>query len=511
VGGVPGLVERAVHLTARGTRPLRKLLRAKPLWGAAIVALVLIAGSVTVTYTTAPPGNDEPTSPLPGGLPQVICDPDCNQEIRPGPAQVNEVDLQVNPVDPNNVVAAANDYAQPSGAHWVGYYWSRDGGRTWGQNLLPGYPGSRALTTLSGMGASGDPALAFDTRGNVYLAGIAFTVVPVPGPNPGRDSVIFVAKSADGGETYSQVVVVARAITKFSFHDKEWVTVDPTNDYVYVVWVRFNAALVGEMVFSRSTNGGLTWSAPRIISDATTGEFQVQGAYPMVTADGILHITWVDFQTNQVRYVRSTDHGATFSDPVDIATANEPPSPLPNANYRTALLPQGAVDTGYSQYQGSLYVAWNDYRNDDTDIYLTISRDGGDTWSQERRVNTNLLGDGTDQFMPDIAVTPQGYVVMIWYDRRDDPNNTLVRPYFAISTDGGENWTDFGVGPPFNGDHGGTSFLSGESHLIGDYIGIGTSDTYCALAWADTRHGTASQPNSDIFGARVQIEQGPVS
>lgn len=510
-GGVPSHVERAFHAVTGATRPLRKLVRARPLAGTAIVAAVLIAASVSVSYTSAPPTPSVPGSPLPGGLPKLICDPDCNSEIRPGPAQVNEVDIQVNPANPQNIVAAANDYAQPSGAHWVGYYWSRDGGKTWGQDLLPGYPGSRSVTTLSGMGASGDPALAFDSRGSAYLAGIAFTVVPLPGPNPGRDSVVFVAKSSDGGETYSQIVVVARAVTKFSFHDKEWITVDPTNDYVYVVWVRFNALLVGEMVFSRSTNGGLTWSSPKIISNATTGEFQVQGAYPVVTADGILHITWVDFQTHRVRYVRSTDHGATFSAPVDIGSVSEPPSPLPNSNYRTALLPQSAADTGFSQWQGSIYVAWNDYRNNDTDVYLTYSRDGGNTWSGESRVNTNPLGDGTDQFMPDIAVTPQGYVVLIWYDRRDDPENTLVRPYFAISVDGGLNWTDFPVGPPFNGDHGGASFLSGENHLLGDYIGISATTTFCALAWADTRNGSEEQPDSDIYGARVAIEEGPVS
>lgn len=504
------VIERAIELTARTTRPLRDLLRSKPLWGAAVVALLLIAATVTVTYTAAPPPHGKPNSPLPGGLPELICDPDCNAEVRPGPAQVNEVDVQVNPVDPNNVVAAANDYAQPSGAHWVGYYWSRDGGKTWGQNLMPGYPGSRTPTTLSGMGGSGDPAIAFDSHGNVYLAGIAFAVSPVPGPNPGRDSIVFVAKSADGGETYSPITVVARAISKFTFHDKEWIAVDPTNDYVYVVWVRFNAGGIGEMVFSRSTNGALTWSTPRIISNATTGEFQVQGAYPVVTADGILHITWVDFQTNKIRYVRSTDHGSSFSAPVDIGDVDEPPSPLPNANYRSALLPQTAADTGFSQWQGSIYVAWNDYRNGDTDVYMTYSRDGGNTWADEFRVNQNPLGDGSDQFMPDVAVTPQGYVVLLWYDRRDDPNNTLVRPYFAISVDGGGNWSEMAVGPPFDGNNGGTSFLSGESHLIGDYIGISASEKYCALTWADTRNGTPTTPNSDIYGARVRIEEGPI-
>jgi hypothetical protein len=494
--------DRASGFAAKVTR---RLFASPPLVVALVVAMLLFAATVTYTLGSPPHNPSGNGSGLPPGLPKVVCDPSCDMEIRLGPEQVNEVDLQVNPSDPLNIVAAANDYAQPSGAHWVGAYWSKDGGRTWGQKLLPGYPGSREVSTLTGMGASGDPAIDFDSHGNVFLAGIAYAVSPVPGPNPGRDSIVFVAKSADGGQTYSQIASVARSISKFTFHDKEWIAVDPTNDYVYMVWVRFNAGSIGEMVFSRSTNGGLTWSIPRIISNATTAEFQVQGAYPMVTADGILHITWVDFQTHQIRYVRSTDHGATFTSPTDIGGITDLPNPLPNAQFRSALLPQGAVDRGYSQYQGSLYITWNDYRNNNSDIYLILSRDGGATWSNASRVNKNPVEDGTDQFMPDIHVTEQGYLIMQWYDRRDDPNNSLIRPYFAISTNGGDTFTELPIGVQFDGNNGGTSFLSGENHLIGDYIGISSSPTMAYLAWADTRNGSPSAKNSDIYGARVQF------
>lgn len=504
-GNVPDIAGKMMAVFDTAVHRVRKLYRAKPLVVLAVVALLLIATTIGVTVSSSAPPPTRPPTGLPPGLPKILCTPSCDMEMRPGPEEVNEVDLQVNPLDPMNIVAAANDYAQPSGAHWVGHYWSHDGGVTWGQDLLPGYPGSRQVSTLTGMGASGDPAVAFDSRGSVYLAGIAFAVSPIPGPNPGRDSIVFVAKSSDGGQSYPQITVVARSFSAFTFHDKEWIAVDPTNDNVYVVWVRFNAGAVGEMVFSKSTNGGLTWSLPRIISNATTGEVQVQGAYPMVSVDGVIHITWVDFQTHQLRYVRSTDDGTTFSDPVDIGEVNELPSPLPNAQYRTALLPQGAVDRGYSEFQGSLYVTWNDYRNNDSDVYMVLSRDGGTHWTQPFRVNQNPLGDGSDQFMPDIAVTEQGYVVALWYDRRDDPNNTLVRPYFAISTDGGGNWTELPLGVQFNGDNGGTSFLSAENHLIGDYIGIGASPTVAYASWADTRNGSPTSKNSDIYGARVQF------
>jgi hypothetical protein len=64
----------------------------------------------------------------------------------------------------------------------------------------------------------------------------------------------------------------------------------------------------------------------------------------------------------------------------------------------------------------------------DLDVQLVESTDGGATWSAPIRVNDNSPTDGTDQFQPMLAVSPDGSTVAVaFYDRRlscpsNDPN-----------------------------------------------------------------------------------------
>ena len=61
--------------------------------------------------------------------------------------------------------------------------------------------------------------------------------------------------------------------------------------------------------------------------------------------------------------------------------------------------------------------------------------DGGTTWSASVKVND----DGTthDQFMPTVAITPNGKALYItWYDRRDDPANSLIERFGALGSIG---------------------------------------------------------------------------
>src|SRR5204863_2049604 len=78
------------------------------------------------------------------------------------------------------------------------------------------------------------------------------------------------------------------------FDDKETVTADPTNaNYAYYTWDRitydqatFNY-LYGPAWFSRSTDGGQTWEAPRIIYQGAVGS-QTLGNQIVVLPNGTL-------------------------------------------------------------------------------------------------------------------------------------------------------------------------------------------------------------------------------
>jgi hypothetical protein len=428
------------------------------------------------------------------------------------PESNNEPALAVDPNDPLHIVASSNDYGTPNGDAWVGYYVSWDGGLTWSRDLIPGYLGG-PVSELTGMDLSGDPVVCFGPEGNVYISGLYAKrdrnpINPVGfGYNIGRADGIFVATSTDGGETFNQIAILATAFqTLVSFHDKEWMAVDMNNGNVYVAWVVFNVLYFANVLIARSTDGGNSFSTPQIISDYRVGDFNNQGTTIQVSPDGSVHVAWIDFTEETVKYTYSTNQGQTFSQPESIADVQEIPRTMEGNNYRTPTLLMSAVDLSETNTSGYLYITWNDYRTGDADILLIYSWDNGQTWSEPVRVNNDEEGNGVDQFFSAVAVSPQGWVHMVFYDRRDDENNSLIWAYYAISKDSGQNFS-FNMNmsdESFEGDYS----RDGTNDFIGDYIGITATNTTAYAVWCDARDGTDETGRSEIYFGAVDFSDG---
>jgi hypothetical protein len=489
---------------------LRVLTRNRP--AMLLVAILVLVAIIVLLSSSGRLGDDGGDDNGPGAEelvpPYVLTEQGFNHPVQPAFQGSNEPHIAVNPQNPMNLVAGSNDYSSPKSDAWVGYYWSFDGGKRWEQNLVPGYP-SGPVSALTGFEAAGDPVVAAGPDGEFYMAGIAFKRTA---PSAGRASSVWVAKSTDGGRTFGQVTMVAQSLTQGTFHDKEWIAVDQTDGpgrgNVYCVWAMFQP-YGSQMVFARSTDGGRTFSKPpRILSDLPGLEFQLQGAQIVVDNSGTIHITWIDFQGGQHRYVRSTDQGQSFSDPVDIGSVTEIEYQLPNGGYRTPTLPALAIDNTGGPYDGSLYLTWNDMRNGDADVLMIYSHDDGSTWSDAIRVNDDTEDSGADQFFPSICVAGNGTVCISFYDRRDDPNNTLLMVYHAQSIDGGDTFlpnipiTDV----QFDGNAAGGRRKGGVfsgTPFMGDYTGSAACDGFIVSIWCDCRNGTPEAPNSDTYVARV--------
>ncbi len=430
-----------------------------------------------------------------------------NFAVTSTPQPNNEPAIAIDPNDPLHLVAAGNDYGGFNDDAWVGYYVSWDGGKTWSRDLIPGYLGG-PISQLTGYRAAGDPVVCFDSASNVYISGICFKRPINPfnplgfGFNVGRDDGIFVAKSTDGGITFDQVRIVMPALSStISFHDKEWMAVDLNNGNVYVIWVVFTAFSMANVLFSRSTDGGNRFSRLTVISEYRTGELNSQGSTIQVTPDGTVHVAWIDFNEMAVRYCYSTDQGQSFSTPQSICDVEEiPRDDLPNCGYRTPTLLMSAVDLSDTNTSGNLYITWNDYRYGDADILLIHSKDGGNTWSEPIRVNNDTMNNNKDQFFSAVAVSPQGYVHLIYYDRRNDENNTLLEIYYALSKDGGDNFTFQAnmTTESFDGNNAPHAF-------IGDYIGVTVSNTTAYGIWCDTREGTPEEGSSELYVGSAQF------
>src|SRR5256886_6050883 len=100
--------------------------------------------------------------------------------IDPEASSQNEVTIAAFPSDRNVLVATARDTRQASGFSWAGYYRSTDGGKTWTNALVPGFPGDTSREGLSspvhaaGWTIGSDPVITADREGRVYLAWLSF-------------------------------------------------------------------------------------------------------------------------------------------------------------------------------------------------------------------------------------------------------------------------------------------------------------------------------------------------
>src|SRR5579859_3417572 len=316
------------------------------------------------------------SSPLDGSS---VAAPDVTVNQDTAAAPQNETAIAVDPNNPNRVVASANDYVArtwacsvngtPCSALADGYsgtYFSNDGGQTWCctssdpahlGTLIPG------VTRLAGgqYDAGGDPALAFDSRGHVYYAGLGFDRTAAP-------NTVAVNKGtfdSSGRLSWGAPTFINQTTSPATLNDKEWIAADwhvssPFRDRVYVSWTRFlfnanNGNFVqAPIFFAYSTDGGHTFSNPQNISGNVLYD---QGSRPVVGYDGSLYVFFegaTRLSTLDSTYVvKSTNGGVTFGSPVAIAQLQDV-IPLANTAFRVNSFP--AADAAPN---GDLYAAWS--------------------------------------------------------------------------------------------------------------------------------------------------------
>jgi hypothetical protein len=382
----------------------------------------------------------------------------------------------------------------------MGVAYTIDGGATWHESLFQGAGDNELTPLINGPGyKGGDPSVAFDSSGDPYACLISFG---------GTTSGVYVAKSFDGGMTFTQITTVRETATSLS-EDKPYVAIDtvsmgPYRDNIYVSWT--NLSGLG-MVFSRSTDGGLTFSAP--MQWPGVGGI---GAVPVVGSDGAVYVCYAGGSNMYVG--KSVDGGASFL-PEKIVSSVTSPSYWPDGTgeFRCPTLPSIAVDNSGSAYDGTVYVVWQDARyGGDSDILLSRSTDGGQTWSAPTMINDNDESvNETDQFFAWVAVDDLGRVAVFFNDRRNDPNNWLCDVYAAISLDGGQTFlpnirvSDQSFDPHLNGFSGtGDNGDVKAFRFFGDYLGIAAAGDSFYAAWADTRDGgSLDWGDSNIYASRI--------
>jgi hypothetical protein len=171
---------------------------------------------------------------------------------------------------------------------------------------------------------SNDDGATFSAATEVAeLPGTAAVVATIIGRPDG--SLIFtwidatsnvLARSSTDGVTFSAPIIIAAAIQGAA---GEQAVVGPAGQ-VYVFWTAAPTVANCSISFSSSADGS-TYAAPKTISGGA-GACNLQPA-ASVDSDGNLDVTWVA-DGNSLYFTRSTDGGANFSTPINIATPANP-------------------------------------------------------------------------------------------------------------------------------------------------------------------------------------------
>lgn len=210
--------------------------------------------------------------------------------------------------------------------------------------------------------------------------------------------VVFV-RSTDQGATFTSPVDVSRS-SGVAFEPE--IAVDPS-DAINVVW-QDSAPGANVIMFSRSTDGGQSFSEPRTISGGTGPATEAA-----IAADelGRLSVVWVGESSGRAEayYARSTDGGSTFSEPLNV-------SAFGNGDiHKPTLVASG--DTVYVAFQNGGLFGEDSIRN--MQVYLTKSKDGGVSFGdleQVSRANNNV----GRAHSPAMTLDSQGVLHIVWID-----------------------------------------------------------------------------------------------
>lgn len=436
--------------------------------------------------------------------------------------------IAANPKDPKNLVGAATTLSKPpDGSFMNRTYASHDGGWTWTAATLP----------IEVENGGGDPQVGYLPDGTALFVGI------------GKFGMA-VHRSEDGGTTWSKPAVLKFADHEMLAVDH---TMGRFAGRVYLAGESGEHAgskeRVSRVVLYRSDDGGRSFIGPMTVAESRGTGLAV---YPLaILSDGTLVVPMLRYpnpgqdKTTPVHSVEcavSTDGGVTFSAPRKIGD-------FYFGGYRefTKRKHMGRIDqmsgilfasSPNGPFRDRLYAVWTDFRAQNIPrLVLTVSKDAGRTWSPPRPIEPNGRA-GSSQYQPMLAANGNGAVGVVWYDTRDFPERDRYDVYFAASIDGGEsflpsvkvssqpsmpkgpgnvrsvplaNWDAADRTKPLAMD-----FYSAFSTWPdgGDYSGLAVdSENAFHPLWADSRSGTFQLYTSRIAVEReaVKPDEKPVS
>ena len=417
-------------------------------------------------------------------------------------------------IDSNNSPALVQDPRRPAGLAVVNrvdtprygcaLHVSQDHGATWARVAIP-IPAGEERKCYA-------PDVAFAADGTLYVAYVTLR------GTENRPHAVWLAQSRDGGRTLSPP---RRVSGPLAFQVR--VATDPRRaGRVYLTWLQ--ARNVGLFLFPDTDNrivavrcddGGRSFGRPARVS--ASARARVLAPSPAVGPDGALYVLYLDVGDDRLDYAaahhlsggppyagsfalvlgRSTDGGATWQESVVDDRV------VPTRRFIAFLPPTPSL--AVDPRSGRIFVAFEDGRSRPADVHLWSLAPGAGTWKGPVRVNDTARGDRSTQYLPKLAVAPNGRLDVAYYDRREDPADHRNAVALQSSVDGGRSFTP----------HVDVSDRSFDARIgagserglpdIGSRLGLVSEPSAVLAAWTDTRAGTVDSNKQEIAVAQASV------
>lgn len=459
----------------------------------AVIAIALLA--------TSPPANALPNTLVSLGS-------------APGTEQNNSA-VSLSEVTPGEIYAVWSDFPMGYGSSMTSWSFSMTGGASWA--------GGMAMPPIAPYVSSWNPAIASAPVPGYYAINSSYAGPPYLGANG-----ITVYQSLGGGAPFVPGPTLAVNIPGASWLDYPNIMINdnpavpaPSFGTAYYAWASYLDGTGGDadgngnpcddpgdtynVNFSYSrTQPGIppiypAFAAPIVLFAGPVMANEIQAhrpdiatmgppGNPMIPPGGV-YVAWTDGMNVYVN--ASPALGAPFIGAVLVTPFAAVP-PVINPGVKAGSNATIAIGTG--PCAGMVFVAWTAWNTGDADIYFSWSPTGAaGTWAAPIRVNQDPIGNGKDQWAPEMTVDPvNGVIFITYYDRRVDPGNARIQTWVSTSVNCGLNWTDCTVSdrgpvPPIT-----TFGIPPAARYIGDYLGADINLlTGQAFIWNDGRSGTS--------------------
>ncbi|MEN3316347.1 MAG: hypothetical protein V7605_2581 [Acidimicrobiaceae bacterium] len=360
------------------------------------------------------------------------------------------------------------------------------------------------------------PEIAFDRDGVLY-----YLFVGLAGPG-NRPMGVFLTTSGDQARTFS---APRQLLGPLNFGVR--MAIDPTlgaNGRIHLVWLHAVAdvglgsfgAPPNPIMAAHSDDGGQTFTDPVQVSDPVR-ERVVAPALALGPDHGV-EVGYYDLGSDAVDYqglegpVWDRPWSVVVSSSTDGGTRFGPGSVVdegvmaPGRVMLIFTMPPPALAAGPGH---RVCAAWADARQGDADVLLRCSSDQGRSWAGLQRVNDDPPGNGLSQYLPAMTTTSDGRIDIIFYDRRNDPDNIGTEVFFTWSTDGGRHFApnrqvssesfDSRIGQQYEGPA-----AQGQVEF-GTRLGLLSGASRALMAWPDTRNSRPATTGQDLFATEADF------